>query len=62
MFPIGAILIVFWPGTELHGCTGRLVAQEQKLTALKDVTCPNGSKFYEAVGIEDKRLIEVDTE
>lgn len=54
--------MVFWPGTELHGCTGRLVAQEQQLTALKDIKCPDGSQFIDAIGVDEKRLVEVDAE
>lgn len=62
MLALGAFVMILWPGTELHGCTGRLVAQEQHLTAIKDIKCPNGAEFIDAVGVPDRTVIEVDVD
>ncbi len=59
MLTIGALVLIIWPGTELHLCSGKLVAQEQQLTAIKDLSCPDGSKFEDAIGVDVKYITEV---
>lgn len=59
MLELGMVVLILWPGTELHECQGRLVARAEGLTALKDVVCSGGEQFYEVVGVEERRLAEV---
>ena len=59
MLKLGMIVLIYWPGTELHLCRGTLFAVEQKLTAIKDLTCGDGAKIINVVGVDEKRLLPV---
>ena len=57
LLTIGMSVLIMWPGVELDQCRGRLVAKLDGLTALKDVVCPDGTEYYEVVGVAEHKLI-----